>query len=137
MFFCALGEKEEHLCQRQAGHDRGGMSMSPPPPPPATPLASAAATGVSQLVRAPVLITLPTAYVLTLFIYNGLGLGEIFAPLLAALIVFLADLLVDVLKGETPDSPWDYLVRLVYVIVNTAILWGLLTGTISLPTEET
>jgi hypothetical protein len=108
--------------------DRGGMSMTP---------ASAAATGVSQLVRAPVMITLPTAYILTLFLYNGLSFGQIFAPLVAAIVIFVADLLVDILKGETPSNPLDYVVRVVYMIVNTAILWGLLTGTISLPTEET
>jgi hypothetical protein len=90
-----------------------------------------------------VLITLPTAYILTLFVSNGLGFGQILAPFLAALVVFLADLLVDVLKGEGPlkkegNAGWlDIAVRIVYMLVNTAILWGLLTGTISLPTEET
>jgi hypothetical protein len=101
------------------------------------PLASATATGVSQLVRAPLMITLPVAYVMTLFFARGLGFGQIFAPFLAALVVFAGDLLVDALKGETPTNPLDYLVRILYVVANTAILWGLLTGVLSLPTEET
>ena len=101
------------------------------------PLTSAAAFGVSQLVRAPVMITLPTAYVVTLFFAKGLGFGLILASLVGALVVFVSDLLVDALKEELPSKPLDYVIRFVYLLVNTAILWGLLTGTISLPTEET
>ena len=100
------------------------------------PLASAAATGVSQLVRAPLMITLPVAYVIALFFSNGLGFGQILAPFLAAVVVFLGDLFVDILKGDLPSHRVDYLVRILYVVANTAILWALLTGVISLPTDK-
>jgi len=86
-------------------------------------------TFVKQLVGAPVMITLPIAYTVALFFVQVLGLPDLIGALIAALLVYAAD-------WYSSDPPWerpkDYIGRLIYVVINTAILTLVLRGVISI-----
>ena len=83
---------------------------------------------LKQLVGAPVMITLPSAYLVARLFADYLYFPFIFAALLASLLVYAADWFV----SEDPWETRDYLGRLIYVVFNTAILTGLLTGIVTL-----
>ena len=94
--------------------------MSPP---------AAPQTFVKQLVGAPVMITLPIAYAVSLFFVKVVGFPNIIGALIAALLVYAAD-------WYSADPAWtwprDYIGRLIYVVINTAILTLVLMGVISI-----
>jgi hypothetical protein len=84
---------------------------------------------VKQLVGAPVMITLPIAYAVALFFVQAVGFPNILAALIAAFLVYAADW-----YSSDPAWKWprDYVGRLIYVVINTAILTLVLLGVISL-----
>jgi hypothetical protein len=99
--------------------------MTPPSAPPSTPQ-----TFVQQLVGAPVMITLPIAYAVARFFVEVVGFPNILAAFIAAFLVYAADWY----SSADPKWQWprDYIGRLIYVVINTAILTLVLAGVIPL-----
>jgi hypothetical protein len=83
--------------------------------------------GAAQLVHAPLMITLPTAYLVARYIFSQtFGLAPFFSALLTALLIYGVDWYAD-------EEKWGvkaYGGRLFYAIFNTAILMGVLSGEI-------
>jgi hypothetical protein len=82
---------------------------------------------VKQLVGAPVMITLPIAYAVALFFTQVIGFWDVLGALASALLIYAGD-------WYTADPVWtwwrDYAGRLIYVVINTAILTLALRGLI-------
>jgi O-antigen/teichoic acid export membrane protein len=94
-----------------------------------------------QLVREPLMLTLPLAYGITRVISEGLG-GAAWSVWIGALVVSILVYILDWYASSTPETPWrsrDFFGRFAYVILNTLILVGILTGLVELteppPTE--
>ena len=95
----------------------------------APPAATSPQNFVKQLVGAPVMITLPIAYAVALFFVQAVGLPNVIGALISAVLVYAAD-------WYSADPAWkwprDYVGRLIYVVINTAILSLILMGVISI-----
>jgi hypothetical protein len=110
-----------------------------PPSAPATP--SPTQVVATTLVKEPLMITLPLAYLVSLVFWQVPGgdwsksnWGAFVAALVVSLLIYLADLSTQKLPWhkrvpENERLSWDgVLFRLVYVLINTGVLVGLLTG---------
>lgn len=83
--------------------------------------------GANIALNAPVMITYPTAIALTAALV-AVGLPTFFAALAVSAIVYGLD-------WASRDEDWkrdDYLRRLVYLVVNTLILWLTASGVLTL-----
>lgn len=85
-------------------------------------------TFVKQLVGAPVMITLPIAYAVALFFVQVIGLPNVIGALISAALIYAADRF----SSEQKWSWKEYAARLVYLVINTAILTLVLMGIISI-----
>jgi hypothetical protein len=80
-----------------------------------------------QFVHAPMMITLPTAYLAAKYVFMGaLGFDVAVASFLTAAVIYGTDRYAD----DEPWDRWDYGFRLLYVIFNTAILMAAFAGEI-------
>ena len=90
-----------------------------------------------QLVREPLMLTLPLAYGITRVISEGLG-GGAWAVWFGALVVSILVYILDWYASTTPWTRRDWIGRGAYIILNTLILVGIFTGLVELtepPTE--
>jgi hypothetical protein len=94
--------------------------------------------GVAQLVHAPFMITLPTAYIAARYLFmDSLGFGITLSAFLTAILIYGADIYAD--DGDDSDDGkqswglWDYLGRAIYAVFNMGILVAVLMGDIKVP----
>ena len=81
-----------------------------------------------QLVHAPMMITLPSAYLTAKYVLvQTLGASVTFAALLTALMIYGFDRYSD----EENWDLWDYGFRLLYAIVSTAVLMAVFAGDVN------
>ena len=91
--------------------------------------------GVAQLVHAPFMITLPTAYIAAKYLFmDSLGFGIALSAFLTAVLIYVADLYADDADDDQQSwGLWDYLGRAIYAVFNMGILVAVLMGDIKVP----